>query len=115
MSMLLKQGTASRLYANCAKEIGIAKHQKSCGWRSSMLSTHLRFKRDKNTGSINTNERLSIIRDRGDLTGRLKTAMRIHADADRQFLSEQDLLIDQETTRLFVEQLLAVAGELNNH
>ena len=52
---------------------------------------------------------------RRGLTRRLKTAMRIHADADKRFLSEQDLLIDQETTRLFVEQLLAIAGDLNYH
>ena len=48
-----------------------------------------------------------------DLTKRLKTAMRIHADADKGFMSERDLSIDQETTRLFVEQLLAIAAELN--
>ena len=49
-----------------------------------------------------------------DLTRRLKTAMRIHADADKRFMSEHDLSIDQVTTRFFVEQLLAISAELND-
>lgn len=50
-----------------------------------------------------------------DLTTRLKTAMRIHADADKRFLDEHDLITDQETTRLLVEQLLAIAAELSDN
>ena len=48
------------------------------------------------------------------LTEGLETAMRLHADSDKGFMSERELLFDQETTRLFVEQLLAIAAELND-
>ncbi len=48
------------------------------------------------------------------LTEGLETAMRLHADSDKGFMSERELLFDQVTARLFVEQLLAIAAELND-
>ena len=50
-----------------------------------------------------------------DLNDSLKVAMRIHADADQGFLSVLELIIRQQQTLDFVEQLLAMSNVTGDH
>ena len=49
-----------------------------------------------------------------ELVEALRTAMQIHADADKGFMEESDLLQYQVQTGYFVDLLLQVATRLNN-
>ena len=49
------------------------------------------------------------------LNDSLKVAMRIHADADQGFLSVLELIIRQQQTLDFVEQLLAMSNVTDDH
>ena len=50
-----------------------------------------------------------------ELNDSLKVAMRIHADADQGFLSVLELIVRQQQTLDFVEQLLAIANVTSDH
>ena len=57
--------------------------------------------------------RLADETNNAELNDSLKVAMRIHADADQGFLSILELIVRQQQTIDFAEQLLAIAAGLN--
>ena len=57
--------------------------------------------------------RLADETNNAELNDALKVAMRIHADADQGFLSVLELIVRQQQTLDFTEQLLAIASRTN--
>ena len=57
--------------------------------------------------------RLADETNNAELNDSLKVAMRIHADADQGFLSILELIVRQQQTIDFADQLLAIAAGLN--
>ena len=54
--------------------------------------------------------RLATETGNSDLTEYLKVAMQIHADSDKGFLSEVELLAKQREVRYFIRRLLTIAA-----